>query len=84
MSNCRGEHEHGGHHDDHEHDHTDEIVPTMHHSLYQHIIFDQITTLNETHKDSGRKIIEKTWAESDQLLPELKSDADEQVIINVP
>ncbi|KAF3070934.1 PITH domain-containing protein 1 [Daldinia childiae] len=85
MSNCREEHEHGGdHHHNHEHDHTDDIVPTIHHSLYQHIIFDQITTLNEAQGDSGRKIIEKTWAESDQLVPELQSDADEQLIINVP
>ncbi|KAI0130822.1 DUF1000-domain-containing protein [Daldinia grandis] len=85
MPNCRDEHEHNGHHfHDHDHDHVDELVPAMHHSLYQHIIFNQITTLNETHKGSGRKIIEKTWAESSQLVPELKSYADEQVIINVP
>ncbi|KAI0852057.1 DUF1000-domain-containing protein [Daldinia vernicosa] len=85
MSHCREEHDHGDHHHhDHDHDHTDEMVPAMNHSLYQHIIFDQITTLNETLKDSGRKIVEKTWAQSELLEPELESDADEQVIINVP
>ncbi|KAI1471216.1 DUF1000-domain-containing protein [Daldinia caldariorum] len=89
MSACRDEHDHGhgghDHHDhDHDHDHSDDITPALQHSLYQHIVFDQITTLNEAESGSGREIVKKTWAESGEVVPELRSDADEQVIINVP
>ncbi|OTB16317.1 hypothetical protein K445DRAFT_99032 [Daldinia sp. EC12] len=89
MSACRdeydhGDHGHGGHDHHHEHDHSDDITPALQHSLYQHIVFDQITTLNETETGSGRDIVKKTWAESGEVEPELKSDADEEVIINVP
>ncbi|KAG4222518.1 hypothetical protein PC116_g29008 [Phytophthora cactorum] len=89
MSACRDEHDHGdhghgGHDHHHEHDHSDDITPALQHSLYQHIVFDQITTLNETETGSGRDIVKKTWAESGEVEPELKSDADEEVIINVP
>ncbi|KAI8959447.1 translation protein [Daldinia sp. FL1419] len=87
MSACRDEHDHDhgshGHHHD-EHDHSDDITPALQHSLYQHIMFDSITTLNETQHGSGKDIVKKTWAERNELEPELVSDADEQVIINVP
>ncbi|KAK4228473.1 PITH domain-containing protein [Podospora fimiseda] len=73
-------HEHGGG----EHDHTDDITPALQFSLYQHIDFDKIVTLNETRYGSGKLVIKKTWAERMQLEPEIESDADEQVLVGVP
>ncbi|KAI1330556.1 DUF1000 domain protein [Xylariaceae sp. FL0255] len=88
MSHCHDEHEghgHGhGHHHDHEHDHSDDITPALQHSLYQHIRFDDVTTMNEAETGSGKAIVKKTWAERLQAEPELASDADEQIIMNVP
>jgi hypothetical protein len=86
MSHCHGEHEgHGGHHQhDGEHDHSDDITPAVQFSLYQHINFDEVTALNETEFDSGKAIVKKTWAERMEDEPELASDADEQLLINVP
>ncbi|KAI0124908.1 PITH domain-containing protein [Xylariales sp. AK1849] len=84
---CHDEHTHaGGHgHDhEHEHDHSDDITPALQHSLYQHIDFDGINTMNEAAAGSGKAITKKTWAERLQTEPELESDADEQIIINVP
>ncbi|KAI1425554.1 PITH domain-containing protein [Xylaria sp. FL1777] len=83
MSHCRDEHAGHGHHD-HEHDHSDDITPALQHSLYQHIQFDDITTLNESRMDAGKAIVKKTWSERLQLEPELVSDTDEQMIMNVP
>ena len=74
--------EHG--HDHAGHDHSDDITPAIQHSLYQHINFDHITTLNEAESDSGKAIVKKTWAERLEEQPELKSDADEQLLIHVP
>ncbi|KAI0432863.1 PITH domain-containing protein [Xylaria sp. FL1042] len=85
MSHCHDEHaghDHGHH--DHEHDHSDDITPALQHSLYQHIQFDDIVTLNEAQRDLGKAIVKKTWSERLQLEPELASDADEQMIMNVP
>ncbi|KAH6645784.1 DUF1000 domain protein [Truncatella angustata] len=86
MSHCHDEHEHshggGGH--DHEHDHSDDITPALQHSLYQHIDFDAVITMNEASPGSGKAIIKKTWAERLQIEPELESDADEQIILNIP
>ncbi|KAI2631884.1 PITH domain-containing protein [Hypoxylon sp. NC1633] len=89
MSHCHNEHQaHGGHdghdHHDHEHDHSDDITPALQHSLYQHIKFDEINTLNEASIDSGKAIVKKTWAERLDLEPELASDADEQILMTVP
>ncbi|XDG03247.1 hypothetical protein ABKA04_002862 [Annulohypoxylon sp. FPYF3050] len=85
---CHAEHEdHGGHghdHHDHEHDHTDDITPALQYSLYQHINFDGISTMNEAHQDSGKAIVKKTWAERLEAEPELESDADEQLLMTVP
>ncbi|KAI1354144.1 PITH domain-containing protein [Xylaria sp. FL0043] len=83
MSHCHDEHAGHGHHD-HEHDHSDDITPALQHSLYQHIQFDDIVTLNEAQRDLGKAIVKKTWAERLQLEPELVSDSDEQMIMNVP
>ncbi|KAI0843475.1 translation protein [Hypoxylon sp. FL0890] len=84
MSHCHDEHEGHGHDHDHEHDHSDDITPALQHSLYQHIKFDEINTMNEATQDSGKAIVKKTWAERLQLEPELESDADEQILMTVP
>ncbi|SPO03883.1 related to thioredoxin-like protein [Cephalotrichum gorgonifer] len=76
------EHEHGGH-EGHEHDHSDDITPAVQHSLYQHINFDEITTLNEARFGMGRDVVKKTWAER-RAGVELESDADEQLLMTVP
>ncbi|KXJ97171.1 PITH domain-domain-containing protein [Microdochium bolleyi] len=83
MSHCHDEHaSHGGH--DHEHDHSDDITPALQHSLYQHINFDAVNTMNEEVTGSGRAVVRKTWAERLQEQPELASDADEQILMTVP
>jgi hypothetical protein len=82
---CHDEHAgHGGHHHDHEHDHSDDITPAVQFSLYEHINFDEVTTLNEETYGSGKAIVKKTWAERLSDEPELASDADEQLLINIP
>jgi hypothetical protein len=86
MSHCHDEHvAHGGHgHHHHEHDHSDDITPALQYSLYDQINFDAIETFNESVQGSGKAITKKTWAERMQPLPEVHSDADEQLIISVP
>ncbi|OTB04174.1 hypothetical protein M426DRAFT_321027 [Hypoxylon sp. CI-4A] len=87
MSHCHDEHAghgHGGHDHDHDHDHSDDITPALQFSLYQHIRFDDIVTMNESRPDSGKAIVKKTWDQRLQTEPELESDADEQILINVP
>jgi hypothetical protein len=85
MSHCHDEHDHSHHGHSHgEHDHSDDITPAVQFSLYQHVNFDEITTLNEAQFGSGKAIVKKTWAERLQEEPELESDADEQLIINIP
>ncbi|KAL2160053.1 hypothetical protein VTH06DRAFT_1708 [Thermothelomyces fergusii] len=85
---CHDEHAHshgggdGGH--DHEHDHSDDITPALQFSLYQHVDFDGVTALNEAEYGSARAIVKKTWAERLAPEPELASDADEQLLVNVP
>lgn len=82
MSHCHDEHHH--HHGGDEHDHSDDITPALQFSLYQHIDFDNITTLNETVHGSGKAITKKEWTDRLSDQPEVASDADEQLIINVP
>ena len=88
---CHDEHEshdhghgHGGGAHDHDHDHSDDITPAIQHSLYRHIHFDAVEALNEAVPGSGRAVLEKTWADRLRPEPELVSDADEQIIVNVP
>ncbi|KAK7948944.1 uncharacterized protein PG986_009830 [Apiospora aurea] len=82
---CHDEHDHGGGGHDHgEHDHSDDITPALQHSLYQHINFDAVQTLNEEEPGSGQAVLKKTWAERLEPAPEVASDADEQVIVQVP
>ncbi|KAL2755160.1 hypothetical protein ACRALDRAFT_1071714 [Sodiomyces alcalophilus JCM 7366] len=84
MSHCHDEHSHGHGDHDHDHDHSDDITPALQHSLYQQISFDEIITLNEAIPDSGKAIVKKTWMERMDNSPELESDADEQILMNVP
>ncbi|KAK0747511.1 PITH domain-containing protein [Apiosordaria backusii] len=80
-------HDHSGHGHDHaggEHDHSDDITPALQFSLYQHIEFDAVTTLNEARYGSGREVLRKTWAERLEAEPEVESDADEQLLVNIP
>ncbi|KAL1838342.1 hypothetical protein VTJ49DRAFT_2803 [Mycothermus thermophilus] len=80
---CHDEHVHSHGHGD-EHDHSDDITPALQHSLYQHIHFDEVTALNEARHGLAREVVKKTWAERLQVEPELESDVDEQLIVNVP
>ncbi|PBP21349.1 60S ribosomal protein L3 [Diplocarpon rosae] len=85
TGHCHDEHDLAGHDHDHtRHDHSDYITPALQYSLYQHINFDDITTLNEAQINSGKAIVKKTWAERLQDEPELESDADEQLLIYIP
>ncbi len=82
---CHDEHAHShGGDDHHEHDHTDDITPALQFSLYQHINFDEVTTLNEAQFGAGRAVVRKTWSERLAVEPEVESDVDEQLLINVP
>lgn len=85
SSHCHDEHDHGhGGHSHEGHDHSDDITPALQYSLYQHINFDDVTTLNEAVSDSGKAIVKKTWAERMNDEPELESDADEQLLMHIP
>lgn len=84
SSHCHDGHGHSGHSHSDGHDHSDDIIPALQFSLYQHINFDDITTLNESQAGSGKSIVKKTWAERLQDEPELESDADEQLLLHIP
>lgn len=85
ASHCHDEHDHGGHsHGGDSHDHSDDITPALQYSVYQHINFDGITTMNESETGAGKRIVKKTWADRLQEQPELESDADEQLLIHIP
>jgi hypothetical protein len=88
VMSCNDEHDHSGHghgHDhSHPHDHSDDITPAVQNLLYDQIDFPNINTLNEDDSNSGRAIVQKTWAERLSVEPELKSSADEQLLIIVP
>ncbi|KAK4122637.1 DUF1000-domain-containing protein [Parathielavia appendiculata] len=83
---CHDEHSHtGGEAEhDHDHDHSDDITPALQFSLYQHINFNEVTALNEAVYGSAREVVKKTWAERLAADPEVESDVDEQVLVNVP
>lgn len=75
-------HDHDHSHDGH--DHSDDITPALQNLLYQQIDFSAVTTLNESEPRSGAAILQKTWAERMNTTPELKSDADEQLLMHIP
>lgn len=87
MSHCDNEstpHDHDHSHGGQSHDHSNDINPALQSHLYTQINFDGIRTLNEANAGSGRKIVEKTWAQRLDPEPQVESDADEQLIIHVP
>lgn len=88
MSHCHDEHDHHGHSHDHSegaaHDHTDDLTPALQNHIYEQIDFSKVNTLNEAEPRSGTKILQKTWVERLNAEPELKSDADEQLLMHVP
>lgn len=84
MSHCHNEHVGHGDAHDHDHDHSDDITPALQFSLYEQVRFDDITTLNESHRDQGKAVVKKTWAERLEPQPELASDTDEQLLMTVP
>jgi hypothetical protein len=81
---------HHGHDDEHAeahnhvHDHDDDIVPALQNLLYEQIDFSKVQTLNEDESGTGRKILQKTWTQRMEVTPELRSFADEQLLIIVP
>ncbi|KAL6703485.1 hypothetical protein ACN47E_009583 [Coniothyrium glycines] len=77
-----GHDDHGGHGDGH--DHTDDITPALQNILHEQIDFSKLVTLNEDESNSGRAICQKTWAQRLDPEPELKSSADEQLLMTVP
>jgi hypothetical protein len=81
-SHCHDEEHAEGH--DHVHDHTDDITPALQNILYSQIDFSKLVTLNEDASNSGRAICQKTWAQRLDPDPELKSSADEQLLMIVP
>ena len=86
MSHGHDEHHHHGH--DHSegaaHDHTDDLTPALQNHIYEQIDFSAINTLNESDPRSGSKIVQKTWTDRLNPEPELKSDADEQLLMHIP
>lgn len=87
--NCHDEHashdhDHGPNGHGGEHDHTDDVTPALQSYIYEEIDFDNITTLNESIPDSGQAIVKKSWQERMNADPELKSDADEQLLMYIP
>ena len=63
---------------------SDRLTQTTEFSLYQHINFDEVTTLNEAAYGQGKAVVKKTWLERLTTEPELESDVDEQVLMNIP
>lgn len=86
MSHCHDEHSHSHSHShgDDPHDHTDDITPALQNLLYEQVDFSALITLNEDDSNSGRAICQKTWAQRLDPTPELKSSADEQLLMTVP
>jgi hypothetical protein len=85
------DHGHGHGHDEehaeahnHVHDHDDDIVPALQNLLYEQIDFSKVQTLNEDEAGTGIKILKKTWAQRMDAEPEVKSFADEQLLMIVP
>ncbi|KAF2473610.1 DUF1000-domain-containing protein [Lindgomyces ingoldianus] len=72
------------HDHDHDHDHTDDLTPALQNLLYEQVDFSKLHTLNEEESNSGRAICQKTWAQRMDAEPELRSSADEQLLMIVP
>lgn len=84
MSHNHDEHCHDEHHDHDAHDHSDDLTPAIQNLLQDKIDFDGLRTLNEKVAGSGKAIVKKSWAQREDLEPELESDADEQLLMHIP
>ncbi|KAK5168307.1 uncharacterized protein LTR77_006876 [Saxophila tyrrhenica] len=84
MSHCHDEHDHHDHSEGAAHDHTDDLTPALQNHIYEQVDFSAINTLNESSPRSGSKIVQKTWTDRLNPEPELKSDADEQLLMHIP
>ena len=84
MSHCHNEH--SEHHHNHEdgHDHSDDVVPALQNLLYEQVDFGAVITLNESTPSSGAAILRKSWSQRLDPEPELRSEADEQLLMTVP
>lgn len=84
MSHCQNED--SGHVHDHNngHDHSDDITPALQNLLYGQVDFGAVITLNESIPSSGAAILQKSWTQRLEPEPELKSEADEQLLMTVP
>lgn len=75
-------HSHGhGCDGDHNHDETPEMG--LQYSLYTKIDLDNLQCLNETVEDSGKSIF-KPWEDRLNLEKFVESDADEELLLNIP
>ncbi|PUU79743.1 galactose-binding domain-like protein [Tuber borchii] len=81
-SHCHDEHSHD--HGGGAHDHSDDVTPAIQSSLYKHIDFDKITTLNEATPGSGRNVVRKSWEDRLASTPIVESDADEELLMFIP
>jgi len=81
-SHCHDEHSHD--HGEGAHDHSDDVTPAIQSSLYKHIDFDKITTLNEATPGSGRSVVRKSWEDRLAGTPIVESDADEELLMFIP
>jgi hypothetical protein len=72
------DHAHGSH------DHSNDVTPALQNLLYQQIDTSQVTCLNEDAPNAGRDVLQKTWSQRLDAEPELRSDADEQLLLHVP
>jgi RNA polymerase I-specific transcription initiation factor RRN6 len=85
MSHCHDDHAGHSHNGDGPpHDHSDDVVPATQFLLYEQIDFGAVITLNESEPRSGAAVLQKPWAERLEAEPELKSDADEQLLMTIP
>jgi PITH domain len=79
---CGSEHaEHGGH--GHDHDHGDDEGGEEW-SLYSRVDADCVICLNEAEPNSGPRVLRPWHARLDASLPQLASDADEQLLLCLP
>jgi hypothetical protein len=69
---------------DHTHDHDDDLTPAIQNHLYSQIDFSAVQCLNEAAPGSATAVLQKTWTQRLDALPELESDCDEQLLLTVP
>jgi hypothetical protein len=72
------------HDHNHDHDHGDDLTPAIQNLLYQQIDTSKVTCLNEDTPNAGRDVLLKTYSQRLDPEPELRSDADEQLLLHVP